>query len=148
MAIPYKLYQDKREDSKTYNKWYARATYYDVTKTDKLASMIEAATTLTKPDVLACISAFLQYINQELIAGHRVVLDKFGAFRVGIKTKGSDTLKDWSVTKNVKSMHIIFTPAIYTSPDHKRFKSLLAGATLKQYSGQDLPEEQPTPPNP
>jgi len=148
MAIPYKLYQDKREGSKTYNKWYARATYYDVTKTDKLASMIEAATTLTKPDVLACISAFLQYINQELIAGHRVVLDKFGAFRVGIKTKGSDTLKDWSVTKNVKSMHIIFTPAIYTSPDHKRFKSLLAGATLKQYSGQDLPEEQPTPPNP
>ena len=148
MAIPYKLYQDKREDSKTYNKWYARATYYDVTKTDKLASMIEAATTLTKPDVLACISAFLQYINQELIAGHRVVLDKFGSFRVGIKTKGSDTLKDWSVTKNVKSMHIIFTPAIYTSPDHKRFKSLLTGATLKQYSGQDLPDEEPTPPNP
>ena len=145
MAIPYKLYQDKREDSKTYNKWYARATYYDVTNTDKLASMIEAATTLTKPDVLACISAFLQYINQELIAGHRVVLDKFGAFRVGIKTKGSDTLKDWSVTKNVKSMHIIFTPAIYTSPDHKRFKSLLAGATLKQYSGQELPDEQPNP---
>ena len=148
MAIPYKLYQDKREDSKTYNKWYARATYYDVTNTDKLASMIEAATTLTKPDVLACISAFLQYINQELIAGHRVVLDKFGAFRVGIKTKGSDTLKDWSVTKNVKSMHIIFTPAIYTSPDHKRFKSLLTGATLKQYSGQDLPDEEPTPPTP
>ena len=148
MAIPYKLYQDMREDSKTYLKWYARATYYDVTNTDKLASMIEAATTLTKPDVLACISAFLQYINQELIAGHRVVLDKFGAFRVGIKTKGSDTLKDWSVTKNVKSMHIIFTPAIYTSPDHKRFKSLLAGATLKQYSGQELPDEEPTPPTP
>ena len=148
MAIPYKLYQDKREGSKTYNKWYARATYYDVTNTDKLASMIEAATTLTKPDVLACISAFLQYINQELIAGHRVVLDKFGSFRVGIKTKGSDTLKDWSVTRNVKSMHIIFTPAIYTSPDHKRFKSLLSGATLKQYSGQDLPDVQPTPPNP
>lgn len=148
MAIPYKLYQDKREDSRSYNKWYARATYYDVTKTDKLASMIEAATTLTKPDVLACISAFLQYINQELIAGHRVVLDKFGSFRVGIKTKGADNLKDWSVTKNVKGMHIIFTPAIYTSPDHKRFKSLLAGATLKQYSGQELPDEEPTPPTP
>jgi predicted histone-like DNA-binding protein len=148
MAIPYKLYQDKREDSKTYNKWYARATYYDVTKTDKLASMIEAATTLTKPDVLACISAFLQYINQELIAGHRVVLDKFGSFRVGIRTKGADTLKEWSVTKNVKSMHIIFTPAVYTSPDHKRFKSLLTGATLKQYTGLELPDEEPTPPTP
>lgn len=147
MAIPYKLYQSKREGN-TFDKWYARAVYYDVTTTDKLASMIEAATTLTKPDVLACISAFLQYINQELIAGHRVVLDKFGAFRVGIKTKGADNLKDWSVTKNVMGMHIIFTPAVYTSPDHKRFKSLLTGATLKQYSGQDLPQEQPTPPNP
>ena len=148
MAIPYKLRQDKREGSKTYNKWYARAVYYDVTNTDKLASMIEAATTLTKPDVLACISAFLQYINQELIAGHRVVLDKFGSFRVGLCGKGADTLKDWSVAKNVKSLHIIFTPAVYTSPDHKRFKSLLTGATLKQYSGQDLPEEQPAQPNP
>ena len=147
MAIPYKLRQSQRDD-KTNGKWYARAVYYDVTNTDKLASMIEAATTLTKPDVLACISAFLQYINQELIAGHRVVLDKFGSFRVGLSGKGAPTLKDWSVAKNVKSLHIIFTPAVYTSPDHKRFKSLLTGATLKQYSGQDLPDEQPTPPNP
>ena len=147
MAIPYKLRQSKRE-GKTYNKWYARAVYYDVTKTDKLASMIEAATTLTKPDVLACISAFLQYINQELIAGHRVVLEKFGSFRVGLHGKGADSLKDWSVTKNVKSLHVIFTPAVYTSPDHKRFKTLLTGATLKQYSGQDLPSEQPAQPNP
>lgn len=148
MAIPYKLRQDKREGSKTYGKWYARAVYYDVTNTDKLASMIEAATTLTKPDVLACISAFLQFINQELVAGHRVVLAKFGSFRVGLHGKGAVSLKEWSVTKNVKSLHVIFTPAVYTSPDHKRFKSLLTGATLKQYSGQDLPVEEPTPPSP
>ena len=74
-----------------------------------------------------------------------MVLDKFGSFRVGLHGKGADNLKDWSVTKNVKSLHVIFTPAVYTSPDHKRFKSLLTGATLKQYSGQDLPDEQPEP---
>lgn len=147
MAIPYKLRQDLREDSKTYKKWYARAVYYDVTNTDKLASMIEAATTLTKPDVLACISAFLQYINQELIAGHRVVLEKFGSFKVGLSSKGADSLKEFSVTKNIRGIHVIFTPAVYTSPDHKRFKTLLAGAVLKQYGGQDLTET-PVQPNP
>ena len=146
MAVPYKLYQNKREGSKTHGKWYARATNYGVVDTDKLASQIEAATTLTKPDIVACIAAFLQYIRDGLRDGKRVQLDKFGSFKVGMKTTPADSAKDFSASTNVKSLHVIFQPAIEVSSDRKRVKSLLTGVKVEEYGSYHVDKkENPNP---
>ena len=143
MPVPYKLYKNTRAGSKTENMWYARATYYGTLDTDKLASQIESATTLTKPDIVACIAAFLQYIRDGLRAGQRVKLDKFGSFKVGMKTSPADTAKDFSATTNVKSVHVIFQPAVEVSADGKRTKSLLSGVRVEEYGGYNVDKEQP-----
>ena len=143
MPVPYKLYKNTRAGSKTEGKWYARATHYSILDTDKLASQIESATTLTKPDIVACIAAFLQYIRDGLRAGQRVKLDKFGSFKVGMKTSPADTAKDFSATTNVKSVHVIFQPAVEVSADGKRTKSLLSGVRVEEYGAYNVDKEQP-----
>lgn len=143
MPVPYKLYKNTRAGSKTENKWYARATNYGILTTDKLASQIESATTLTKPDIVACIAAFLQYIRDGLRAGQRVKLDKFGSFKVGMKTTPADSAKDFSATTNVKSLHVIFQPAVEVSADRKRTKSLLSGVKVEEMQTYNVDKEQP-----
>ena len=142
MAVPYKLYKNMREGSTTKGKWYARATNYGTLTTDKLAGQIEAATTLTKPDIVACIAAFLQYIRDGLRDGKRVQLDKFGSFKVGMKTTPAETAKDFSASTNVKSLHVIFQPAIEVSSDRKRVKSLLTGVKVEEYGGYNVDKEE------
>ena len=143
MPVPYKLYKNTRAGSKTEGKWYARATHYSILDTDKLASQIESATTLTKPDIVACIAAFLQYIRDGLRAGQRVTLDKFGSFKVGMKTTPAETAKDFSATTNVTSVHVIFQPAVEVSADGKRTKSLLSGVKVEEYGSYNVDKEQP-----
>jgi predicted histone-like DNA-binding protein len=143
MPVPYKLYQNTRAGSKTEGKWYARATHYSILDTDKLASQIESATTLTKPDIVACIAAFLQYIRDGLRAGQRVKLDKFGSFKVGMATTPADSAKDFSATSNVKSLHVIFQPAVEVSADGKRTKSLLSGVKVEEMHTYNVDKEQP-----
>jgi len=143
MPVPYKLYKNTREGSKTQGKWYARATHYSILDTDKLASQIESATTLTKPDIVACIAAFLQYIRDGLRAGQRVKLDKFGSFKVGMATTPADSAKEFSATTNVKSVHVIFQPAVEVSADGKRTKSLLSGVKVEEYGSYNVDKEQP-----
>ena len=143
MPVPYKLYKNTREGSKTEGKWYARATHYSILDTDKLASQIESATTLTKPDIVACIAAFLQYIRDGLRAGQRVKLDKFGSFKVGMATTPADTAKEFSATTNVKSLHVIFQPAVEVSADGKRTKSLLSGVKVEEMQTYNVDKKQP-----
>jgi predicted histone-like DNA-binding protein len=143
MPVPYKLYKNTRAGSKTEGKWYARATHYSILDTDKLAAQIESATTLTKPDIVACIAAFLQYIRDGLRAGQRVKLDKFGSFKVGMATTPADSAKDFTATTNVKSLHVIFQPAVEVSADRKRTKSLLSGVKVEEMHTYNVDKEQP-----
>lgn len=145
MAVPYKLYQNMREGSTTRGKWYARATNYGTLTTDALASQIEAATTLTKPDIVACIAAFLQYIRDGLRDGKRVQLASFGSFKVGMKTTPADSAKDFTASTNVKSLHVIFQPAIEVSSDRKRVKSLLTGVKVEEMQAYSVDKTEPEP---
>ncbi len=146
MPVPYRLYVNNRKESPTKGMWYARACYYGQKTTDELADDIAAATTLTKTDIVACITAFLHYINVALQQGQRVTLDKFGSFKVGIKTSPAESAKAFNPTKNVKSLHVIFQPAVYATADHKRFKSLLTGVKVEEYGSYHVDKgDTPTP---
>ena len=52
--------------------------------------------------------------------------DGFGSFKVGISTKPADAVKDFSVTKNIKSSHIIFQPDRLYEANGKRGTRFLA----------------------
>lgn len=135
MAVKYRLYQNMREGTVQYGKWYARTAYQpdDIVTTNELAEDIEAETTLTKPDVVACISAFIRHINRGLRAGKKVTLDGLGSFKCGIKTTPADTSKDFSANTNVKAIRVIFQPAVTVdAATHKRSYDILKGVKVRE----------------
>ncbi|QYR10912.1 HU family DNA-binding protein [Prevotella sp. Rep29] len=110
MAVFYTLYQNNREGFATKGKWYARVRVNKVKTMKDIAREIQDIASVRKSDVMAVLTELPDVMNKMLQEGHRVKLDGFGSFKVGIKTKPSDTVKDFSVTKNIKSSHIIFQP--------------------------------------
>jgi predicted histone-like DNA-binding protein len=53
----------------------------------ELAEDIQFATTVTKADVVAVLTAMKEYIKTHLLQGQRVVLDELGALKISMKSK-------------------------------------------------------------
>lgn len=133
MAVKYKLYQNTRESSEQYGMWYARAAYGkdDEVNTTEICRQISHATTLTPTDVKACIASFLYYINDNLRNGKKVKLETLGSFKVGLRTSPAKTAKEFTASTNVKSLKVIFTPALSeNSTVFDRTKALLEGVKV------------------
>lgn len=146
MAVKYKLYQDVREKSEQYGMWYARAAYQkdDVTTTSDLADDIESETTLTKPDVVACIEAFIRHINRGLKAGNKVKLDGLGTFKCGLRTSPARTAKEFTAASNVKSIRVIFQPAVTVdAATRKHSYDILKGVKVREMGDYHVDKEEP-----
>lgn len=132
MAVHYRLYQNKNSRSTTFNKWYGRVVTLDTVTTDQLADIIEANCTVKRADILAVISELVVTMKKELQDSKRVVLDRFGAFKLGISTIPSDTSKDFSVSQNLKGIHVIFQPELKIAPNGQRTKAFLEGCKVAE----------------
>ena len=85
MTVKYKLYQEKRKDSKHHGKWYARAIVNDVVHLDAISQEIQDNTTAKKADVYAVLTELVNVMSRHLRNGDRVVIDGFGSFKVGLR---------------------------------------------------------------
>ena len=83
MSVRYKLYQNTREGSEQYGLWYARAAADQVVDIKQISKEIEEKCTLTESDV---IIELLKQMKKHLCNGHRVWLEDFGSFKVGLRT--------------------------------------------------------------
>lgn len=144
MSVKFRKVVNKRKNSSTNGKIYAKAVVSGVVHSAQISEEISKMCTLTPPDVLAVIKALDTNIAGHLQNGERVVLDDFGAFKVGLRTKPADTAKKFTAA-NVVGMHVIFQPAI-EMVDKKRVKTMLKGAKVEElveYTGVDDPDGTP-----
>ena len=122
MSVKYRLYQDKRENSTSENKWYAR-TVYDVSDdltTSQLCDDIQESTTLTRADVKACIEAFIVNIKRGLLAGN---------------------LANFTVAGNIKGAHVIFMPhstTYFSGGKRHSLKTMLSGIGFREQRFYDV----------
>jgi len=147
MSVKYRKVKNTRKGSTTLGKIYGRAVVNDVIHTKKLAEKIGNRCTVTEPDIIAVINALDTQIAKHLANGERVVLDDFGAFKVGITTKPADTPKKFTAN-NVVGTHVIFQPAIEII-DKKRVKTMLKGVTVEEQTEyESLKDGSTSPTNP
>lgn len=132
MAVFYKLYQNNRENFVNKGKWYARATMTETVGLEQLADRIQRNCTAKRSDVLAVLTELVEVMQDELQASHRVKLDGFGAFKIGVRSHASDTVKDFSVKKHIKGLHVIFQPEMKMSADKSRTRTFLTGCTVQE----------------
>lgn len=78
--------------------------------TDNLISQQTAATTLTRADIAATLSAFSDYLERQLSVGGSVHLDGIGTFRIVPQFKSKKYEGDRITGKDVTFKRIVFTP--------------------------------------
>ena len=135
MSVKYIKVKNNRKGSTTLGKVYGRAVVTNTVYTDTICENIGKRCTLTEPDIKAAVSALETEIANQLAQGNRVVLDGFGAFKVGLTTKPADTAAKFTAN-NVKSMHIIFQPSIEMQSG-KRVKTMLKGVKVEELTEYD-----------
>ena len=135
MSVKYIKVKNNRKGSSTNGKIYGRAVVSNTITTDTICENIGKRCTLTPPDIKAAVSALESEIANQLSQGNRVVLDGFGAFKVGLTTKPADTVAKFTAL-NVKNMHVIFQPAIEMQGG-KRIKSMLKGVKVEELAEYD-----------
>lgn len=132
MTVKYKLYQEKRKDSKHHGKWYARAIVNDVVHLDAISQEIQDNTTAKKADVYAVLTELVNVMSRHLRNGDRVVIDGFVSFKVGLKTKPADKAKEFNPAKNIVGSRLNFQPETHwTATDRIRRKQFIQGIEVK-----------------
>ena len=141
------LFQNKNEEMpKAYQKWYARPVVTETIDLDYIAERIQRNSTAKKSDAKAVLTEMVEVITDALQSSQRVKIDGFGAFKVGLSSRGADSEEDFTVSENVRGMRIIFQPETQTDPStHKRSKKMLAGATLSDINNLVAKKEEPQP---
>lgn len=145
MSVKYKLYQESRKNAKNKGKWYARAVVSDVADLESISKEIEENTTAKQADVYAVLRELVNVMARHMRNGDRVVLDGFGSFKVGLKTKPADSAEKFNVAKNIVGTRINFQPETHwKAGDIGRTRAFLTGIDFKPYEPKKTDKQGPT----
>ena len=132
MAVLYRLQKNLNSKSSSYGKVFAKAVITNTADLQVLADRIQRNCTAKKSDVLAVLTELVEVMQDELQNGHKVKLDGFGSFKIGIRGTTAESIKDFKVTENVKGLHVNFQPEVHIDTDKKRSQLFLSGCKLKE----------------
>lgn len=138
MSVKYKKVQSNMRGNSSFGKWYGKAVVSDVVDVDMLSSNIGNRCTVTKPDIVAVISALVDEMKAQLQMGNRVVLDGFGSFKVGMSTKPAETAKEFTAN-NVKRLRVLFLPTTNQTSEGKRNIAILEGCRAEEMASYQSP---------
>ena len=140
MSVRYTLNKVMGTKSPLKGKWIARAKMIDVVDIEALAKEIQDSCSVKKSDVLAVLTELVEHMQTHLQNSHRVKLNGFGSFRIGLKSKAADSPKTFKVSTNIKGLHVVFQPEVKTSADGTRTKTFLTGTQVKEYDAYEKEE--------
>ena len=109
MSVLYRKYQDLRNGSANYGKWYGKAVTLNNVTTKELAEEIAHSTTATYADTLAVLNELSVVLKKHLLNSDRVEIDGIGAFKVGLCTAAANTAADFGA-QNIRSYHVNYQP--------------------------------------
>lgn len=135
MPVFYRLHQDQSVGTKRSGKWYARMVPTSTINTKQLAAIMQRNCTVKVSDIRAVIEEMIETMRDQLQDSKRVKLDGFGSFKIGINCKGARSAKAFTVTDNIKDVHIVFTPERSTDSAGNHSKTFLESVAV-----QELPE--------
>ena len=131
MAVNYKIYQSTAKNA-TKGLYYARTAYRETVDLKKLAEIMQANCTVKRADIVAVLSELVETMQKHLQMSHRVKLDRLGTFKIGMHTSPADTVKDFTASGNVKSVHVLFQPETKIDKNKTRTRALLTGCKVQE----------------
>lgn len=107
-------------------KYYAHCTSPEPVTIDAIARRIAMNCTLTRHDIVACLSAFQEQLIESLQEGKSVRLSDLGSFRLTLRSKGCPKKEDFT-SSMISGTLVRFVPA------PKLRKALAVGAEGVQF---------------
>ena len=132
MSVFYRLSKVTSPKAKGYGKWYPRAVITQTVDTEMLATIMQRNCTLKKADIVAVISELIETMADQLQDSKRVKLNGFGSFKIGIRGEGADSAADFSISKNIKGLHVLFQPEVKTDGSGLRQKTFISGCGVQE----------------
>ena len=111
--IFYEVRQNKNVKSSVFGKWFAHGKSVETMNTRKLAKHIsEHGSVYTTDVVFGVLEKFRSCLVEMLLESKRVKIDGLGTFFTTLENEPGGALKkdEFSVTKNLKALHIRFMP--------------------------------------
>ena len=143
MSVLYRLSKVTSPKAKGYGKWYPRAVITQTVDTEQLATIMQRNCTLKKADIVAVISELIETMADQLQDSKRVKLNGFGSFKIGIRGEGADSAADFSVSKNIKGLHVLFQPEVKTDGSGVRQKTFITGCSVQEAPKNDVDTTKP-----
>jgi predicted histone-like DNA-binding protein len=143
MSVFYRLSQVTSPKAKGYGKWYPRAVITQTVDTEMLAAIMQRNCTLKKADIVAVISELIETMADQLQDSKRVKLNGFGSFKIGIRGEGADSAADFSISKNIKGLHVLFQPEVKTDGSGLRQKTFITGCSVQEAPKNDVDTTKP-----
>ena len=144
MSVLYRLSKVTSPKAKGYGKWYPRAVITQTVDTEMLAAIMQRNCTLKKADIVAVISELIETMADQLQDSKRVKLNGFGSFKIGIRGEGADSAADFSISKNIKGLHVLFQPEVKTDGSGLRQKTFITGCSVQEAPKNDVDTTKPT----
>ena len=146
MAVLYRLSQNNNDKSKVYGKWFANAVMTGTVDTDALATIMQRNCTVKKSDILAVITELIETMQDQLQSSKRVKLNGFGSFKIGIENEkgGAPSASDFSASKNIKGLHVLFQPEVKTDTNGQRQKTFISGCSVQEAPKNAVDTSKPT----
>ena len=108
-----------------------------------LATIMQRNCTLKKADIVAVISELIETMADQLQDSKRVKLNGFGSFKIGIRGEGADSAADFSTSKNIKGLHVLFQPEVKTDGSGLRQKTFITGCSVQEAPKNDVDTTKP-----
>ena len=109
--IIYEVTQNKNSKSLAYGKWYGRVKALETLNTRKMAQHIAEHGSLYTADVVfGVLEKFRSCLIEMLLNSKKVKIDGLGTFYTTIESSGALSKDKYSVTSDVKALHIRFLP--------------------------------------
>ena len=143
MSVLYRLSKVTSPKAKGYGKWYPRAVITQTVDTEMLATIMQRNCTLKKADIVAVISELIETMADQLQDSKRVKLNGFGSFKIGIRGEGADSAADFSTSKNIKGLHVLFHPEVKTDGSGLRQKTFITGCSVQEAPKNDVDTTKP-----
>ncbi len=130
MSIKYKLIERNQPGvaGGGVKKWYANVFNDGEVTVDDLVKKIEKFSALSEADIRGVIIALENVIQEELVNGKIIRLDKLGSFYPSLSSEGVATEADFT-SANIRSAKVNYRPG-------KRISNALSTATFKKNGKQ------------
>lgn len=109
-TIRVKPVQNNNSYSNAYGKWYMTPHLNATLSVEDLGYHISLDSGVERSKVAEITRAIVKQIDELLCNGHAIRIPHLGLLKLGVKSKGADTVTDFHAGKEIENLHLILKP--------------------------------------